>query len=110
MKAYIAVRSAGEAAIARAGLTASVLRPWYVLGPGHRWPAILLPLYALLEALPATRAGAQRLGLLTIQHMVDALVHAIELPPAAGTRRELDVPDIRRLSGGTISAVAHADR
>jgi nucleoside-diphosphate-sugar epimerase len=108
MRAYIAVRSAGEDAIARAGLTATVLRPWYVLGPGHRWPMMLLPLYACLEALPATRAGAQRLGLLNIQHMVDALVHAIETPPAAGSRRVLAVPDIRRLSGGANSAVAHA--
>ena len=108
MRAYIAVRSAGEAAIAGAGLTATVLRPWYVLGPGHRWPMMLLPLYAVLEALPATRAGAQRLGLLNIQQMVDALVHAIEMPPAAGSRRVLEVPDIRRLSGGAISAVAHA--
>jgi uncharacterized protein YbjT (DUF2867 family) len=33
MRAYIAVRQEGESAIGRAGLTATVLRPWYVLGP-----------------------------------------------------------------------------
>jgi hypothetical protein len=36
--AYIEARSAGERAIADAGLTATILRPWYVLGPaidGH---------------------------------------------------------------------------
>jgi hypothetical protein len=27
-----------------AGLTATVLRPWYVLGLGHRWSLLLVPL------------------------------------------------------------------
>src|SRR5437867_3768338 len=31
MRAYIAVRAAGEAAIASAALTATLLRPWYVM-------------------------------------------------------------------------------
>jgi len=51
MEAYIASRVAAEAAITDAGLTATVLRPWYVLGPGHRWPIALAPIYALLEGL-----------------------------------------------------------
>src|ERR1700745_963102 len=38
MHAYIAVRTECEAAIDAAGLNATILRPWYVLGPGHRWP------------------------------------------------------------------------
>lgn len=97
MKAYIQVRTAGEEAIARAMLTATVLRPWYVLGPGHWWPVALLPLYALLEGLPPTREGARRLGLVTIRQMVDALVHAVETPPSAGAIRVVSVPDIRRV-------------
>jgi uncharacterized protein YbjT (DUF2867 family) len=96
MKAYIEARMAGEAAIARACLTATVLRPWYVLGPGHRWPALLMPLYAVLERWPSTRERAQRLGLVTIEQMVGALVHAVETPPVAGTIRVMGVPDIRR--------------
>ena len=32
-------------ALAAAGLTQTVVRPWYVLGPGHRWPYVLLPVY-----------------------------------------------------------------
>ena len=51
MQAYIAVRSAGEAAIERAGLTATILRPWYVLGPGRRWPVALVPIYGLLRMI-----------------------------------------------------------
>jgi len=57
MHAYIAVRAEGEAALAASGLTATVLRPWYVLGPGHWWPLTLVPLYAIARLLPSTRAG-----------------------------------------------------
>jgi nucleoside-diphosphate-sugar epimerase len=98
MAAYIAVRSAGEAAIARARLTATVLRPWYVLGPGHWWPVVLLPIYGIFRLLPRTRVGAGRLGLVTIRQMIEALVRAVEMPPPAGTIRIVDVPGIRRKS------------
>src|ERR1051326_8656928 len=63
MKAYIEVRSTGEELIRLAGLDATVLRPWYVLGPGHRWPHALRPVYWLMERLLATRDAACRLGL-----------------------------------------------
>jgi uncharacterized protein YbjT (DUF2867 family) len=106
MKAYIAVRSAGEAAIAAAGVTATVVRPWYVLGPGRRWPLVLLPVYTLLGAFPATRAGAERLGLVTIAQMTAALVHAVDHPPPSGTRRVMDVPAIRR---SAVSAAASVE-
>jgi nucleoside-diphosphate-sugar epimerase len=96
MREYIAVRMAGERSIAQAGLTATVLRPWYVLGPGHWWPVILMPVYAVMGLLPSTREGARRLGLVTIVQMVRALVWAVETPPASGTVRVLNVPDIRR--------------
>jgi uncharacterized protein YbjT (DUF2867 family) len=52
MKAYIAVRAECEAAISAAGLNATILRPWYVLGPGHRWPYLLIPMYKFAELLP----------------------------------------------------------
>lgn len=95
MAAYVAARVAGEAIIANAGLRATVLRPWYVLGRGHWWPVILLPLYGLATLFPASRAGARRLGLVTAGQMVRALVAAVEHPPAAGTTI-VDVPSIRR--------------
>ena len=44
MKAYIEVRSQCEAMIRQSGMNATILRPWYVLGPGHRWPYLLLPI------------------------------------------------------------------
>src|SRR5262249_29975493 len=61
MRAYVAARVEGEAAIAEAGLTATILRPWYVLGPGHWWPVVLMPLYGIGELIPATRESAHRL-------------------------------------------------
>ena len=95
MEAYIAARSEGERAIAEAGLTATILRPWYVLGPGHRWPCLLVPLYAMARLIPSTRESARRLGLVTLSQMVDALVRAVEHPPPAGQIRIVDVPQIR---------------
>lgn len=97
MKAYIAVRAECESLLAASGLNATILRPWYVLGPGRWWPYLLLPDYWLGELLPFTRQGAQRLGLVTWQQMIAALVTSVENPPQ-GTRI-LDVPAIRAAAG-----------
>jgi uncharacterized protein YbjT (DUF2867 family) len=94
MHAYVEVRAQGEALIAAADLRATVLRPWYVLGPGHWWPVLLIPIYAIAELLPSTRSGARRLGLVTIGQMVAALVRAVEEPSLAGIR-VVGVPEIR---------------
>lgn len=93
MHAYIAVRTECEAAIESAGLHATILRPWYVLGPGHRWPYLLLPIYKLAELLPPTRYGARRLGLVTLEQMLNALTFAVENPVEG--RRVMGVPEIR---------------
>jgi len=78
MAAYIRVRQEVEQLIQRSGLDASILRPWYVLGPGHRWPLLLLPFYWLGERLPMTRETAQRLGLVSLAQMLNALTDVIE--------------------------------
>jgi uncharacterized protein YbjT (DUF2867 family) len=93
MKSYIAVRRQCEDLIHQQQLNATILRPWYVLGPRHRWPYALLPLYKLAEWLPFTRAGARRLGLVSIEQMIMALVQAVE-SPAQGVRI-VEVPEIR---------------
>lgn len=93
MRAFIDARVAAEAAIRASRLRATILRPWYVLGPGHRWPLALVPLYAALERLPSTTERVRRLGLLTLNQMVSALVHAVEHPPA--DVRTVDVPEMR---------------
>lgn len=94
MRAYIAVRTAGEAMITEAGLRATILRPWYVIGPGHRWPLLLVPMYAIAELIPATREGGRRLGLVTIGQMVGAIVKAVEEPPE--TTRVVEVGELRK--------------
>ena len=93
MRAYVAVRQEGEARIRESGMAATILRPWYVLGPGHRWPRLLVPFYALAERLPPLRDTAARLGLVTIGQMASALVKSIESGPEG--LRILDVPAIR---------------
>jgi len=93
MKAYIQVREEVEQILVRDGMDATILRPWYVLGPGHRWPYLLLPAYWICERLPQTRDAACRLGLVTLEQMVSALVAAVE-GPASGIRI-VDVPGIR---------------
>ncbi|MBK8006672.1 MAG: NAD(P)H-binding protein [Gemmatimonadetes bacterium] len=99
MHAYIAVRCEVEARVheaARDGrLAATILQPWYILGPGHRWPLALAPLYALGRLLPATRAGAARLGLVTLPTIVGAMLAALAPAPAAGEVRTWDVPMLR---------------
>ena len=93
MKAFLEVRAQGEGMIRASGIPATFVRPWYVLGPGHRWPHFTLPIYWVLERLPATKESAQRLGLVTLTQMVDAIVWATENPPNG--IQILDVPKIR---------------
>jgi uncharacterized protein YbjT (DUF2867 family) len=95
MQAYIDVRTRGEELISTAGLNATIVRPWYVLGPGHWWPYALLPMYWLMEAIPATRDSARRLGLVTHSEMVGALRCAVR-DPASGITT-MNVMQIRRL-------------
>jgi uncharacterized protein YbjT (DUF2867 family) len=94
MQEYIAVRREGEALIRSAGVPATFLRPFYVLGPGHWWPYPLVPLFALLRAIPATHESAARLSPVTLAQMIRALVKAVENPPGDGVR-EVNAPEIR---------------
>jgi uncharacterized protein YbjT (DUF2867 family) len=96
MQAFIAVRAQGEALIRASGMKATFVRPWYVLGPGHRWPYALLPFYWIAELLPPTRESAKRLGLVTIVQMLSALVWSVENPPP--DVQIVDVPKIREVS------------
>ena len=95
MKTFLEVRHAGEDMIRASGMTATFIRPWYVLGPGHYWPYPLLPFFWLLEQLPPTRETARRLGFVTIDQMVSTIVWAVENPP--DQIRIIDTPKIREL-------------
>lgn len=100
MQAYVASRAEAEARIAAdagAGhLCATFLRPWYVIGPGHRWPLWLKPLYWLASLVPSTRDNAAAMGLVTREEMVAALIDAIEHPPL--DLRIIGVPQIREIA------------
>jgi uncharacterized protein YbjT (DUF2867 family) len=100
MKAYIAVRQECERIIQESGLNATILRPWYVLGPGHCWPYLLLPFYWLMERIPSRRETALRLGLVTLPQMLSALVAAVE-KPSRGIEI-FDVPAIRAAAAGSL--------
>jgi uncharacterized protein YbjT (DUF2867 family) len=90
---YLEVRAECEAMLRRSGMNVTILRPWYVLGPGHRWSYLLLPLYWVAERLPATKDGAQRLGLVTLRQMISALVAAVD--HVSRGNRIVDVSAIR---------------
>jgi len=96
MKAYQEVRAEVESLLRESGMRATVLRPWYVLGPGHRWPYMLVPFYWLMERLPSKRETAQRLGLVTHAQMTNALLRAVEDP--AEDFRVVTVPQIRTMN------------
>jgi uncharacterized protein YbjT (DUF2867 family) len=95
MQAYIAVRCEGEELVEKSGIPATILRPWYVLGPGHYWPYALVPIYALLRRLPSTRDTAERLGLVTRRAMVAALLNVAEAAPP-DRLRIVGVPEMRQ--------------
>ncbi len=100
MQAYWKTRAEAEKLIAHSGINATILRPWYVLGPGHRWPVLLVPLYWAASLIPWTRHGARRLGLVTLSQMVKALTYAVEHPIEG--MRTVSVRKIR--AGGVIEA------
>jgi len=80
------------------GLCTTILRPWYILGPGHWWPVVLLPFYGLAHWFPATRASAARRAPVRLHSMVQAMVAAIEDPPR-DSPRIMETPAIRRGAG-----------
>ncbi|MBI3765819.1 MAG: NAD(P)H-binding protein [Ignavibacteriales bacterium] len=94
MKEYINVRAEGEALVRESKLNATILRPWYVLGPEHRWPYAFFPVYWILELIPSARDSARRLGLVTLHQMIRTLVAAVE-NPSSGIRI-LEVPHIKQ--------------
>lgn len=103
MKAYQNVRAECETALLKhdsdPGMNVTIVRPWYVLGSGHRWPYVLLPMYWLCDRIPSTRDAARRLGLVTLAQMTQTLVSAVE-NPSIGVRF-VEVPQIRK---GTVVA------
>lgn len=99
MKDYLAVRQQCEDRLRVSGLRATMLRPWYIVGPSHWWPLGLQPVYWIMERIPSTNESATRLGLVTLEQMLKTLVWAVEHPPES--IRVIDVPEIRRIGAST---------
>lgn len=94
MAAYQAVRNEGEEYCKNKMLNCTFIRPWYVVGPGHYWPILLLPLYGLAEISPALREKARSMALVTIKQMLNALVNAAESKPES--LRIIEIKQIRK--------------
>jgi uncharacterized protein YbjT (DUF2867 family) len=89
MQAYRQVRKEGEDYCISKGLNCTFIRPWYVLGPGHWWPLLLLPFYALANIVPSWKQKAAGMALATLPQMLAALVSAIEAAPQRQTIIEI---------------------
>jgi uncharacterized protein YbjT (DUF2867 family) len=95
MKEYQECRAEAESFIRNTGLSATFIRPWYVVGPGHYWPLFFLPLFKMLEWIPATAEKAKALRLVSIHQMLRTLLFAIEHP--ANGVRIIEIDGIRKM-------------
>jgi uncharacterized protein YbjT (DUF2867 family) len=89
MQAYRQVRNEGEYYCISKGLNCTFIRPWYVLGPGHWWPVMLLPFYLLANMVQSWKQKAAGMALVTLRQMLAALVNAIEAAPQQQTIIEI---------------------
>lgn len=94
MQAYQEVRKQGEQYCLSKTFNCTFIRPWYVIGPGHWWPVLLLPIYGLAEIIPSWRIKARAMALVTIKQMLHALINVIE--DESSSQRILETKDIRR--------------
>lgn len=94
MQAYQEVRKEGEGYCLSKKLNCTFIRPWYVLGPGHWWPLILLPFYGLAELIPSWRKQARAKRLVTIKQMLNTLIIAVSDEPLP--IRIYEIKDIRK--------------
>jgi len=95
MRDYVDVRAAGERMLRESGIPSTFVRPWYVLGPGHRWPYAILPLYWLWMLLPKSRDTARRLVPVPLRSVIRAIADAVDHPPASS--RVIEAPELRRV-------------
>jgi uncharacterized protein YbjT (DUF2867 family) len=94
MAAYQAVRKEGEEYCKSKGLNCSFIRPWYVIGPGHYWPLLLLPVYGMAEFIPSWRKKVRGMALVSIRQLLRTLINTVEADPQP--LRILEIKDIRK--------------
>jgi uncharacterized protein YbjT (DUF2867 family) len=94
MRDYQEARRRGEEAILASGLTCTFIRPWYVVGPGHYWPLLFLPVFKLLEVIPKTSEKAKALALVSLRQMLHTLYVTIINSPKE-INNIVEIPDIK---------------
>lgn len=80
MKQFIEVRKYGERLLTDSALNAVFIKPWYVLGPGHYWPYMLLPLYWLIMIIPPISKTARRLYPVKLKNVLNAIISSVKNP------------------------------
>ncbi len=82
MKEFIDVRIQGEQILSeQSAMKATFIRPWYVLGPGHYWPYVLLPFYKLAGLFSFSKDTALRLYPVKIDQLVSSIIYGVQNPP-----------------------------
>ncbi|MDO3625301.1 SDR family oxidoreductase [Mucilaginibacter sp. BT774] len=94
MADYQEARRQGEEAVLASELTSTLIRPWYVVGPGHYWPLLFQPVFKLLEIIPSTSVQAKALALVSLKQMLLALKNTVIYPPKEKKNR-VEVQDIK---------------
>ena len=74
-------------------MRATFIRPWYVLGPGHRWPYAILPLYWIGSLVPGSRDTSRRLYPVKLRDVIRTLADAVSIPP--DRVRIIEAPEMR---------------
>jgi uncharacterized protein YbjT (DUF2867 family) len=96
MHDYQECRREGEKCLAQAGLPVTIFRPWYVVGPGHYWPLLFLPLFKILELVPQTAIKAKSLRLVTLKQLLNALVSSVNEISSSGIKI-IEIDSIRKM-------------
>lgn len=98
MKDYVAVREEGERLVRGSGIAATFVRPFYVLGPGHWWPYLFLPLFKLF--------AEPHLHPVKLKAVVRAIADAVENPPDGV--RVIEAPELLAATNPTHPAATTA--
>jgi uncharacterized protein YbjT (DUF2867 family) len=85
MKDFVNVRKKGEQLLIESKIKSSFIRPWYVIGPGHYWPYIIMPVFWIFKFLPFTKQTTQRLDFVTLPQMLKCILFTVKNIPQLTT-------------------------
>lgn len=100
MKEYRDVRKEAEAYLLSKHLTCTFIRPWYVIGPGHFWPLVLLPFYGVAKFIPSLKKKTEGMAFITINQLLHTFMKAIDSPP-----QKLRVFEIKHIKHDSLPAI-----